>query len=73
MTLFSNPHDHYSHRARLVLAEKGVSVDVVDCDDKSLPEEILSVNPYSSLPTLLDRDQRVVDVLTNLVDGLLNL
>ena len=56
MTLFSNPHDHYSHRARLVLAEKGVAVDVVDCDDKSLPEEILSVNPYSSLPTLLDRD-----------------
>jgi RNA polymerase-associated protein len=56
MTLFSDPRDHYSHRVRLVLAEKGVSVDVVDCDDKRLPEDILGVNPYSSLPTLLDRD-----------------
>jgi hypothetical protein len=24
MTLFSDPRDHYSHRVRLVLAEKGV-------------------------------------------------
>jgi hypothetical protein len=25
MTLFSGPADHYSHRVRMVLAEKGVS------------------------------------------------
>ena len=30
MTLFSDPRDHYSHRVRMVLAEKGVTVDIVD-------------------------------------------
>ncbi len=56
MTLFSNPLDQYSHRVRMVLAEKGVSVDVVDCDEKTLPEEVTDLNPYNSLPTLLDRE-----------------
>ena len=56
MTLFSNPADHYSHRVRLVLAEKGVSVDVIDCDEKTLPEDIIELNPGGSVPTLLDRD-----------------
>ena len=44
MTLFSHPGDHYSHRVRLVLAEKGVSVDVIDCDEHSLPEDIIDLN-----------------------------
>lgn len=56
MTLYSNPHDHYSHRVRLVLAEKGVAVDVIDCDEKTVPDDIQQANPYNSLPTLLDRD-----------------
>jgi len=56
MTYFSDAQDHYSHRVRIVLAEKGVSVDVIDTDPKSLPEEITDLNPYSSLPTLVDRE-----------------
>lgn len=56
MTLFSNPTDHYSHRVRLVLAEKGVTVDVVDADERSLPEDVVALNPESKLPTLVDRD-----------------
>ena len=32
MTLFSDARDHYSHRVRMVLAEKGVTVDIVDVD-----------------------------------------
>lgn len=56
MTYFSDGRDHYSHRVRIVLAEKGVSVDVVDVDPKDIPQELSELNPYNSLPTLLDRD-----------------
>jgi len=56
MTYFSDGRDHYSHRVRIVLAEKGVSVDVVDVDPKNIPPELSELNPYNSLPTLVDRD-----------------
>jgi RNA polymerase-associated protein len=56
MTLFSDPNSHYSHRVRIVLAEKGVTVDIEDIDSKSVTEEILEANPYGTLPTLVDRD-----------------
>jgi RNA polymerase-associated protein len=56
MTLFSDARDHYSHRVRMVLAEKAVTVDVVDVDPAHKPEDLAEINPYNSLPTLLDRD-----------------
>ena len=56
MTLFSDPRDHYSHRVRMVLCEKGVSVDVVDVDPLQKSENLSEVNPYGTLPTLLDRE-----------------
>ena len=56
MTLFSDPQDHYSHRVRMVLCEKGVTVDIVDVDLSHKPEELSEINPYGTLPTLLDRD-----------------
>ena len=56
MTLFSDPRDHYSHRVRMVLCEKGVSVDVVDVAPSQRPEDLSEINPYGTLPTLLDRD-----------------
>ncbi|MEC9252405.1 MAG: glutathione S-transferase N-terminal domain-containing protein, partial [Pseudomonadota bacterium] len=56
MTLFSDPRDHYSHRVRMVLCEKGVTVDVVDVDPSQKPEELSEINPYGTLPTLLDRE-----------------
>ncbi len=56
MTLFSDPADHYSHRARMVLSEKGVTVDIVEVDPSSKLEDLAEINPYNSLPTLLDRD-----------------
>ena len=56
MTYFSDGRDHYSHRVRIVLAEKGVSVDVVDVDPKNIPDELSEINPYNSLPTLVDRE-----------------
>ena len=56
MTFFSDPADHYSHRVRMVLAEKGVTVDIVDVDPNDKPEDLAEINPYNSIPTLLDRD-----------------
>ncbi len=56
MTFFSRGTDHYCHRVRIVLAEKGVAVDVVDVRTDELPEELISLNPYNVLPTLVDRE-----------------
>jgi RNA polymerase-associated protein len=56
MTLFSDARDHYSHRVRMVLAEKGVTVEIVDVDPSKKPEGLAEINPYNTLPTLMDRD-----------------
>jgi RNA polymerase-associated protein len=56
MTFFSDGTSHYSHRVRIVLAEKGVTVDIVDASPDDMPEEVSELNPYNNLPTLLDRD-----------------
>lgn len=56
MTLFSDPDNHYSHRARIVLAEKGVTADIVDIEPHNYPAELSELVPYNALPTLLDRD-----------------
>jgi RNA polymerase-associated protein len=61
MTLFSRPTDPWSHRTRLVLAEKSISIDIVDVDEGSLPEDLLDLNPYNSVPTLVDRDLVLYD------------
>lgn len=56
MTLYSDPVDPFSHRVRLVLAEKGVTVEIVDLDPEKKPEELLDLNPYNTVPVLVDRD-----------------
>ncbi len=61
MTLFSTPTDVWSHRVRLVLAEKNLNVDFVDVDDGHFPEDLLDLNPYNSVPTLVDRDLVLYD------------
>ncbi|MEH6559065.1 MAG: glutathione S-transferase N-terminal domain-containing protein [Oceanicoccus sp.] len=56
MTFFSDGNSHYSHRVRIVLAEKGVTVDIIEADSSNIPEELTDLNPYNTLPTLLDRE-----------------
>lgn len=56
MTFYSDNTSHYSHRVRIVLAEKGVTVDMVECDAAHPPPELADLNPYNNLPTLVDRD-----------------
>lgn len=56
MTCFSESDNIYCHQVRIVLAEKGVNVEVIDVNPNDPPEELLMLNPYQCLPTLVDRD-----------------
>lgn len=56
MTLFSDNTSHYSHRVRIVLAEKGVTVDLIESESGVAPPELGDINPYNNMPTLVDRD-----------------
>lgn len=56
MTLFSDTLDIYSHQVRIVLAEKGVAVEINYADPNNLPEDLLQLNPYGTVPTLIDRE-----------------
>ena len=46
----------YCHQVRIVLEEKGVVADFVDISDQEHHEELLELNPYGTVPTLVDRD-----------------
>ncbi len=61
MTLFSDPTCFYSHRTRLVLAEKNINIDIINVESHNLPEDLLDLNPYHSVPTLVDRDLVLYD------------
>ena len=63
MALFSDPMDHYSHRVRIVMEEKGVTSEIIDTDTNNLSSEILEVSPYAELPVLVDRDVCLYDSL----------
>ena len=56
MVLYSEPTDLYIHQVRIVLAEKGVSVDIHQVDRNNLPEDLIDLNPYQTVPTLIDRE-----------------
>jgi RNA polymerase-associated protein len=56
MTVYSDKLGIESHQVRIVLAEKATTVDVIEIDAQNKPEDLLELNPYGSLPTLMDRD-----------------
>ena len=56
MSLFSDCDDIYSHQVRIVLAEKGVNVEIMSVKQADVPQELLAINPYGTVPTLIDRD-----------------
>src|SRR5690606_11866761 len=56
MAFFSDPSDQYCHRVRIVLADKGVTVALGNVERDNHPQELAEVNPYNTVPTLLDRD-----------------
>jgi RNA polymerase-associated protein len=61
LTLYSSRDCVHCHRVRLVLAAKGVSYDLVLVDAAKPPEDLIDLNPYNSVPTLVDRDLVLYD------------
>ena len=61
MTLFSRPTDIHSHRTRLVLAEKNINIEISTVMGPDLPEDLMDLNPYHTVPTLVDRDLTLYD------------
>jgi len=61
MSLFSRPTCMHSHRTRLVLAEKSINIDIVNVEGNDLPEDLMDLNPYHTVPTLVDRDLVLYD------------
>jgi len=56
MSMYSDNDDVYSHQVRIVLAEKGVNVDIMSVKNGNAPDELMAVNPYGTVPTLIDRE-----------------
>jgi RNA polymerase-associated protein len=56
MNLYSSALSIECHRTRIVLNEKDIVHEVILVDPKKLPEDLIDLNPYGSLPTLVDRD-----------------
>ena len=61
MTLYSDPESIYSHRVRVVLAEKNITVEIVDLELPDRLDELMELNPYGTLPTLVDRELTLYD------------
>jgi len=56
MNLYTSASSIQCHRTRIVLNEKDIVHEVIQVDPKKLPEDLIDLNPYGSLPTLVDRD-----------------
>jgi len=61
MTLYSSATSPYSHRTRIVLAEKNINHEVNDVGEGERPEDLIDLNPYNTVPTLIDRDLVLYD------------
>ncbi len=61
MILYSEKDDHYSHRVRIVLAEKDIACEIRETSNEEAPDEVLALNPYHCLPILSDRDLGLYD------------
>ena len=56
MLLYTGSSDMESHRSRIVLAEKDIGADVREVRAYDRVEDLLELNPYHTVPTLVDRD-----------------
>ena len=61
MNLFSSGTCPHSHAVRIVLAEKGITVEIIDVDSNKKSEDLIDLNPYSTVPTLVDRELVLYD------------
>lgn len=55
MKLYAGVVCPHSHRTRLVLCEKDISIEIEPVDPGAMPEDLRDLNPYGDLPVLVDR------------------
>lgn len=57
MALYSSENCLDCHRVRVVLAEKGINVEIIHVEqDRSANADLAEINPYGEPPTLVDRE-----------------
>ncbi len=61
MILYSDRDSHYSHRVRIVLAEKDITCEIREFDTEDVSDEILAMSNTHQLPILVDRDLNLSD------------
>jgi RNA polymerase-associated protein len=61
IVLFSDSKSPSSHRVRLVAKEKDIPMEIIEVDVDNMPEDLLELNPYGTLPTLVDRELVLYD------------
>ena len=61
MVLYSDRTGPLSHCVRLVLAEKDINTEVKYIHEDSIPEELAELNPYGTVPTMVDRELTLYD------------
>ena len=59
--LYSAPLCPQCHRVRFLLAEKELDYETIIVDASNRPPELAELNPYNSVPTLVDRDITVYE------------
>ena len=71
MQLYSALDCVHCHQIRMVLAEKGISVDLIFPEkDNKASDDLAELNPYADTPTLVDRDVKLYgpDVILSYLD-----
>ena len=61
MILYTDRDNHYSHRVRIVLAEKDITCEIREFDTEDVSDEILAMSNTHQLPILVDRDLNLSD------------
>lgn len=61
MGLYSGNICIRSHQVRFVLSEKGIVTQINNFDGKKIPEDLIALNPFATMPTLVDRELVLYD------------
>jgi RNA polymerase-associated protein len=61
-TLYSAPQELESHAVRFIMAHKSIERDVLELKFDEMPEEIIELNLFQTLPTLFDRGMVLYDL-----------
>ena len=71
LACYSDPADHYSHRVRIVLAEKGVSAEIISVENSINP--IRHTVAFSQVrPSNRIRQRKIIGTTASRLSGAIN-